>query len=285
MDIPKLTSHNLKGFLTILLIPVILFFIFYLPSDVKEMLILHRDYSNFYDLLTTHFVHEDLTNHLLPNVLIYLGAALLLYIFLSILNERKLFYTLFVTNCLIVPFIISLLWIPVNRLIWTRGLRSFGFSGIVSAFLGTLVFAYVLFLHRTLKVDISYAYLSSISFTALVFVLIYFTFTESFIITAASLLLFFVMFAYKTIKSIDKKAEMKLQEKLKNTQIAYIIVSILYLLILIFSLNLFPRQFIQENTTVNFLIHYVGFIIGIGVAQLIWQHSHGTILNSKTLQY
>ena len=260
MDIPKLTSHNLKGFLTIFLIPVILFFIFYLPSDVKEMLILHRDYSNFYDLLTTHFVHEDLTNHLLPNVLIYLGAALLLYIFLSTLNEKKLFYTLFVTNCLIVPFIISLLWIPVNRLIWTRGLRSFGFSGVASAFLGTLVFAYVLFLHRTLKVNTSYAYLSSISFTALVFVLIYFTFTESVIISViitASLLLFFVMFAYKTIKSIDKKAEMKLQEKLKNTQIAYIIVSILYLLILIFSLNLFPRQFIQENTTVNFLIHYL----------------------------
>ncbi|MEM3697397.1 MAG: hypothetical protein QXQ94_07865 [Candidatus Bathyarchaeia archaeon] len=246
------------------------------------MLILHRDYSNFYDLLTTHFVHEDLVNHLLPNVLIYLGATLLLYLFLFSQNEKKLFYKLFITNCLIVPFIISLLWIPVNRLIWTWAPRSFGFSGVVSAFLGTLVFAYVLFLHRTLKVDTLYSYLSSILFVALIFVLIYFTFTESIIITASLLLLFFVLFAYQTMKSIDKQVKMKLQEKLKNKIIVYIIVSILYLLILIFSLSLFPRQFIQENTTVNFLIHYMGFILGIGAAQLIWQHSnHNNYRNEK----
>jgi hypothetical protein len=209
-------------------------------------------------------------------MLVYLATALLLYGFLSVLNERRLFYKLFAFNCLAMPFILSLIWIAACKL-WSWNTRSLGFSGIASAFLGAFAFAYVLFLHRTLKVDTFYAYMSSILFPALIFVLTYFTLTITIATTTILLLATFIPLAYKTIKSIDPQAKNQFKERIKNPTTAIIIVNLLpyllYLIILIFSLSLFPTQIIQGNTTVNILIHYAGLILGIGIAQLLWHQT------------
>ena len=277
MGAQKLIKQNLTALLIILAILIILLFVFCLPNNVKKMLILHSDCSRFYDLLTCHFVHEDFANHLLPNILAYFVAVLLLYWVLNMLNERRFFYKLFAFNCLAMPFILSLVWIGACTF-WNAQTRSYGFSGITSAFLGALIFAYVLFLHKTLKLDTCYAYLSAIFLAALLFTLTYFTPTVTVIATAIALLAVFGTLAYKTVKSIDPQARNKLLEKIKNPKIAAITADLLllslYLVIFLLSLSLFPTQIVQGNTTVNILIHYAGFVLGIGNAQLIWQYFH-----------
>jgi len=118
---------------------------------------------------------EDFANHLLPNIFAYSIAIIPLHLILSKLNEKRLFYKLFAFNCLAMPFILSLIWIVVCKL-WSWNTRSLGFSGITSAFLGALVFAYALFLNKTLKVDTFYAYTSSILLPLIMLILTYFTY-------------------------------------------------------------------------------------------------------------
>lgn len=275
MNTKQLSSHCLEGALTICLIPVILFSIFCLPSDIRELLVLRSDSLNVLAFFTCHFVHEDFANHLLPNILAYFVAVVPLYWFLLRLNEKKLFYKLFFFNCLVMPFILSLIWIEACAF-WNIQTRSLGFSGINSAFLGALIFAYVLLLHERLRVNTSYASLSAMFFAALIFTLTYSTLTIIATTTIAAILLTaFIAFAYKTKKSIDPQAKNKLQEKIKNPKIAAASVNLLlpflYLLIFLFSLGIFPTQIIQGNITINVFIHYTGFVFGIGAAQLMWQ--------------
>jgi len=266
--VKRLVKQNWVGLTLIFTIPMILFFVFYLPSNVKEMLILHRDYSNVYDVFTTHFVHEEFSR-LISNVITYIIVALILYSFLIALREKRLFFKLFFANCLLVPFFISLIWIPFNKFIWVGVMRSFGFSGTVSSFIGAVIYAYVLFLHERLKVNSLYAFSSSISFVALLFGLFYITFTVSTVAIIGFVLIYFAWYAYKTIKSIDPKARMELIEKSKKPILVNILPLNLYLLIFLFSWTLFPIQFVQGNTAINFLIHYEGFLVGITIAHII----------------
>ncbi|MEM3616650.1 MAG: hypothetical protein QXG76_05570 [Candidatus Bathyarchaeia archaeon] len=172
------------------------------------------------------------------------------------------------------PFILSLVWVGVCAF-WNAHTRSYGFSGITSAFLGALIFAYVLFLHNILKVNTSYAHLSVMFFIAFLFTLTYFIPTTTITVIAIAVLATFSAFTYKTVKSIAPQAKNKLQEKIKNPKIAVILTNMLlpflYMLIFAFNLILFPTQIVQGNVIVNIFIHYTGFVFGIGAAQLIWQ--------------
>jgi large-conductance mechanosensitive channel len=266
--VKKLIKENWIGLILIFMIPLILLLVFFLPNSIRETLILHRDYSNIYDIFATHFVHEEFS-HLISNVITYIIVALILYSLLLALHEKRLFYELFFANCLLIPFFISLIWTPFNKFIWVGVMRSFGFSGIVSSFVGAVIYAYVLFLHEKFKVNSLYALYSSISFVALLFGLFYITFTASTVAIISFVLIYFVWYAYKMIKSIDQKAKMELIQKSKKPILVKILPFDLYLLIFLFSLSLFPIQFVQENTAINFLIHYEGFIMGIAVSFMI----------------
>jgi flagellar biosynthesis protein FlhB len=88
-------------FIILIGIPGLLYLLFLLPANVKEMLILHRDYFNGLDIFANNFIHEKL-EHLVKNVLIYTSFISILYF--SLLNNRKLFYKLLKINLLVIPF-------------------------------------------------------------------------------------------------------------------------------------------------------------------------------------
>lgn len=152
--IKNFLSQNWKDLIVIFIVPPALFLLFLLPNKVKEMLVLHRDYSNVYDIFTTNFIHEDFS-HLAFNITAYAVVILLLYILLLTLNKKELFYTLLILNLSVVPILISLVWIPVNKLVWTGALRTLGFSGIVSSISGMVIYAYILLLHKKLGLTLS----------------------------------------------------------------------------------------------------------------------------------
>lgn len=196
----------------IFIIPVALLFVFILPDKIKDLLILQVDSLNAFTLFSCHFVHEDFANQLLPNILAYFVAVLPLYQLLSALNEGRLFYKLFAFNILAMPFILSLIWVAACKL-WNAHTVSYGFSGIASAFLGALIFAYVLFLNKTQKADMYHATLLSMFFTALLFASTYFTPTPAFIAIIILLIVILIPTTYKTIKSIDPKPKTNSKKK------------------------------------------------------------------------
>jgi len=252
---------------TILAIPLLLSILhFSLPENLKEMLILHKSYLIGYELLTNHFIHDNL-QHLQGNIEYYLVLICLLYFPLLALNKRKLFYTLFILNLTILPIIISLIWIPININILPQkyAQRSFGFSGIVSSFLGMAVYAWILFFNKTLGINTLFAYISFMLVILVSFALIY---------TPNNLLLIFSTFAISlvllilTFKSIKKKAEERLVRRAKFPLIVKILKA--YVFVLYFGLFAFAFEMFPYNPAgTNIMVHYIGFVIGISTFFLL----------------
>lgn len=269
MMLKSLTKQNWIDLAIIFLIPVILFTVFLLPNQIKESLILHREASTIYSIFTTHFVHMKIT-HLISNVISYLIVVLFLYTFLFVMDKTNFFRKFLFTNLLLMPFLISFIWVPVNQFISTGVKTSFGFSGIVSSLFGTFIYVYVILLHERVKIKTHFAYISSIFFVLLLFILFYF---KSSLYTVMILILVAIVFgwsAYKTVKSINKKAKTDLIKKAKRPKYAkiflYISVFVLYLFIFVSAWHLFPIKFVIDNITINFFIHYVGFILGLSTS-------------------
>jgi len=76
----------------------------------------------------------------------------------------------------------------------------------------------------------------------------------------------FFITTYKTVRTIDKKAEPNLIRISKRLKLAKLSLPILYLVIILFSVALFPREFNQGSMKINFFIHYTGFIIGTALS-------------------
>ncbi|MBU5678411.1 MAG: hypothetical protein QXJ96_01125 [Candidatus Aenigmatarchaeota archaeon] len=151
----------------------------------------------------------------------------------------------------------------VNKFIWTGVEKTLGFSGIVSSINGAVVYSYIIFLNERVKINKLYATLSSISFSMFILILIYFEFyTRMLIGLIISAIVVFIM-AEKTLKTIDKKTEMKLIKNSKSSIKVRLYLPILYVIVIFFSFQLFPKNFAQGNVLTNFFIHYLGFIIGI----------------------
>jgi hypothetical protein len=285
-------NRSIDLFIFFIGIPSFLYLLFLLPADVKEMLILHRDYFNGVDIFANNFVHEDFS-HLESNLAAYIVFISILYI--ALFNNRRLFYILLMINLSIVPLVISLIWIPINRFIIRQILTTRGFSGIVSSIIGMVVFVYVLYLHKKIKINILYAYYSLLFFSALLLALTYLPLEKN-LLVIIFLFAIFLFELYQTIKSIDKRAEKKLAKELSkkvdvnlvkiskrlnvifpfmDLVIDFIVESSLffvYIITFLVSALLFPNTFIYGGTTVNFFIHYLGFVIGIIIFYLVSCH-------------
>lgn len=68
----------------------------------------------------------------------------------------------------------------------------------------------------------------------------------------------FFIATYKTVRTINKKAETNLIKISKRPKLVKLLLPILYLIVILFSLALFPREFVQGNVRINFFIHYTG---------------------------
>ncbi|MFH7917780.1 MAG: hypothetical protein QW631_00490 [Candidatus Aenigmatarchaeota archaeon] len=255
-------TQNWKDLVLVFITPMILFLLFLLPLDIKEMLVLNRDYPKIYTIFTANFIHEGF-DHLKYNIINYILSIFLLYFSVSKINKKYIFGRLLLVNLTLVPISISLIWMSVNKFIWTGVEKTLGFSGIVSSINGAVVYSYIIFLNERVKINKLYATLSSISFSMFILILIYFEFyTRMLIGLIISAIVVFIM-AEKTLKTIDKKTEMKLIKNSKSSIKVRLYLPILYVIVIFFSFQLFPKNFAQGNVLTNFFIHYLGFIIGI----------------------
>jgi len=252
----KVKEHLDFLLIALVVIPLILFALhFFIPEELKEKLALHRDYIIGYEIFTNHFIHTDL-KHLLENVISYLIAVVLLYVPLTFINEKRMFYILFILNLTILPIIISLIDIRISPLQYNKTL---GFSGIVSSFLGMETYAWILFLNKNLGINTVFA---SISFILLIFFSLAFVYAQNNLLLIFFSLAVSLVFLILTFKSINKKAEKKLIRRARFPLIVELLkalIFVFYFIVFVFALAMFP----YNPTGINIMAHYFGYLIGI----------------------
>jgi len=265
----KVKEHLDFLLIALVVIPLILFALhFFLPEELKEKLALHRDYIIGYEIFTNHFIHLDL-EHLLGNVISYLIAVILLYVSLTSINEKRMFYILFILNLTILPIIISLIWIPINKYIIIKFGSTRGFSGIVSSFVGMSICSIILSSFRKfgIKSKVAYFYLSILflSIFLLTLLLIYFSNDFTLLLLTLSISMITIILLISYFKSIDKEIGnkfIKVGEIRLKVKYGFLILYLsVFILLISFTFLAFP--FNPKNT--NIIVHYIGFIIGMFV--------------------
>jgi len=259
----------LLDLIVISLVPLVLILLFNLPDDIREQLVLHHNYSNGYDILTTHFVHDEAT-HLKNNIIGYLIFILPLYFLLHWMNMRNLFYFFLLLNLIFMPLLLSFIWIPINIFIFPQVPRNLGFSGINSAFLGMLGYSYALLLHKKLNVRFVNIFLIFLLFGLGVIPITYSKWLLTDFIAIIVIWSLFILLYYKTIKELDlQKAKNLLAETKKNFILG--IMLILPLVIYIIGLGpTFPKEIRSATSIINIISHYSGFLLGFIVPYILF---------------
>jgi Ca2+/Na+ antiporter len=200
-----------------------------------------------------------------------------------------------VINLFIVPLVISLIWILINRFLIKQISTTYGFSGIVSSIAGMVIYGCILYLHKKINIDILNACYSLLTFAALLLTLNYSSLKEN-LLAIIFLFAIFLFELYQTMKSINRKSKEKfvteLSEKAevcllkisKRLGILFYFVKLVadfivevslflvYLVAAFILAFLFPNTFIYGSTLVNLPIHYLGFVIGIAIFYLVSRH-------------
>lgn len=242
------------------IIPLILILFYILPSHIKQLFVLDRSNPNPFSLYFSSFVHLDF-NHFISNLLTYF---LLIFSILYLETNKKILYTFTALTFLFVPFITSFLFLTVVP----KELKtSIGFSNIVSAFNGYLLFAVFSFLKKLVK-SLSiyfYSFMIFLSFFVL-FVLNPLFFSWLIVIIPVLILLFILVFKEieKVFKTIKKSFFRIKKEKSILKLISKVSLWILIFVLTIFSLPiLIPTEIISNGYIINTLAHYAGYVFGL----------------------
>jgi hypothetical protein len=247
-----------KNLFLIFSVPVFLFFVYYLPAEMKEAFVLHLEFTNLADFYMMNFVHFT-PDHILTNAFIYAFSAIFTCaLFYLISEKKKLFLKIFLINLTLVPVLLSSFQFFVfNKIpLWTAQ-RSIGFSGIAAAFLGSFVFSCILNLDRKFKIKTICPAVFCLSLT------LFFLFAVLYAKDYNEILLIFAVIAVLAVSFFTEKfcsAERLTREK-KRELFSYAL--LIYLLTAIFCFILFPIVFRQNGEGVNIPLHYLGFIFGL----------------------
>jgi hypothetical protein len=236
---------------------VFLLFVYYLPAEIKEAFVLHLEFTNFADLYMMHFVHFA-PDHIFINAFIYAFSALLTCALLYLTSkDSKLFLRIFFKNLIIFPPILSLFqFFLFNKIPPWAAQRSFGFSAIAAAFLGSLVFSCILILDRIIKIRTICSAFFCLVLAFFIFSAVLYVKDYNIILPASAVLV--TAFAFFTAKFFSVE---RLQGKKKTELFCYAL--LVYSLTAIFCIFLFPLDFRHNGEGINIHLHYLGFIFGL----------------------
>jgi len=249
-----------KGFTVIFLIEIILVVIFLLPANIKNYFILNRFNPTLVSIYAMNFTHENII-HLAGNLVVFTMISFYVLLLLSIMRKTNYFYKLLAINLLLIPVVLSLSWLYFqNNVIKSLMQNTLGFSGINASLSGSLIFIFFLYIVKVNKIELNlnYAFYSFLFFTVFYLCLIYFQYLKQLtpLIVTSILSFSFYLLMIRSIKVLNKKLSKKW---------AIFLVSLSFVVIILFSNILFPV--IIGNTDI--LIHYFGFILGIVVTFIL----------------
>lgn len=242
------------------LIPLILLIIFFSLNIFKANFKLNLFSPQLINIFFSNYDHINL-NHLIGNLFFYL---MILGIIFYLETNKKLFLKISLLGLFILPFLLFLL----QKIIFGIFDLSYfpplsGFSGIVSFFMGYLIYVFYKNYREKLpeKININLFYI--LVFSGAVFWS--FSYSKAIFLLSSLILCCLILLNISQIKNIIL-LELSNLRKSKNKFLSLIHLGILLfnLGLIIFSMAiLIPQKILDGNTLTNILVHYIGYLIGL----------------------
>ncbi len=240
-------------------IPLLLIFFFVLPDSIKELFILNRENPSLLSFYFSSFVHSNL-DHFLHNLAYYLIS---IFLIINIETNRKRLYVFTVLIFILMPFATSFLFF---KILPEKIKFSQGFSDIVSAFIGYLLFCVFSYLKEKWYKKLSYNFLW---FLLILNILI--LCTMNYFLTPVYFIALFgflisIPLSIGDVKKIIKMGLAKIAEYKKyNLRVkAYELMIFSLTFPFVFYLPvLIPSKITYEGVVINIVSHYVGYALGV----------------------
>ncbi|MBN2094861.1 MAG: hypothetical protein JW727_02335 [Candidatus Aenigmarchaeota archaeon] len=264
---PKATAR-LSGFswpeyaLFLLLVPAVLALVYLLPDAARSFFILDLQSPTLSTIFLSSYTHSSLS-HLLGNLSWYLA---IIFLAMRLEPDRRRFLRFSLLAFFALPFISHYL---VSIILPSLKGTSQGFSAIVSAYLGYLLY-------------VIYDYLKINYFPKMQFSFLYFLLSINFVIWSAVygmwtiffLMVFFSLaLAYVNIEAILEVSRKLLRQnaKLERTNIRKRLFASFAAVLPFCFFMLAPLDIVSGGVLINILAHYLGYVFGVASgAALSW---------------
>ncbi|NMX21828.1 hypothetical protein C5S30_05240 [ANME-1 cluster archaeon GoMg4] len=247
-----------------LFIPSILIFIFFLPSGIKDLFTLKINDPTIISIFFSNYTHENL-KHLIDNLFGYLFIIFLLF---NIEVNKRFLNFISLLNFILLPIILSLLmiyYLPKNSP------PVLGFSGIVSAFTGYLLYSTYAYIKHNYYSYLNHYFIVLLFMVNVIILSIYNPIMHILLIPSLILTIALLYLNIKPIKEIISKLILLPHQLIEQISIwiyKFTIFSLTFFFI--FSLWIFlPYNIKIGSALINTLAHYSGYVFGVFVPMLI----------------
>jgi hypothetical protein len=235
------------------IIPLVLFLFFGLPENLQNQIILKPLEPTIISAFFSNYLHTNI-EHLAGNLSFYLIVMLLLF---NLETDKKRFYVTALGLFVILPLISSASII----LVLSRINSSLGFSGIVSGFLGYMVY--------TLYAKVKQNYYSQLTYKFLWLLLMLNVFVWSISwpnynsLIISSVMTVLLLYAnWKAIKETWLKININVKSSVKGFLPRIGFISLTLAFAVFGMLILLPRDIVNQGNMINILAHYIGYQCG-----------------------
>jgi hypothetical protein len=271
---PVLVSLKTKPkrdyFIFFILVPLIIFVIYLLPENIRNIFILYPSNPTIISVFLSNYTHTGFT-HLSGNVFNYFVVGFLIFVFEA---GRKRFYINMLLLFTVLPVLCSLL-----TLYYLPNSASWGFSGIVAGWMGYLLYAVYGYIKEEWRIALNANFVFLMVMINLLILLSIYKWLGWLYGLLLSLLLILIVLIRNDLRAMVRKLVnmssdfgMELRKSWKSFGFIFVKSGIFALTInfLLFGFfDLFPPQIKINGTIVNILVHYSWYCFGVFVPLMI----------------
>ncbi len=246
-----------------LIVPLILIIIYLLPQSTKDIFILKTQHPTLVSIFFSNYTHSTL-DHIENNLVSYLMVMFLIF---NINTNKKIFHIISLLNFIVVPIISSLLTILII-LSFSGSTSSQGFSAVVSAFIGYLLYSVYSHLKKFYYPGLNSSFVTLIYIINAVIWAVYFSLTDAFysfnihVLIVLSIVILALCFLYLNRALIKEIATILTHLKKQGSLSFYSALIFCFTILFIFPFwFLLPSQTLSSNT--NTIAHFVGYCFGV----------------------
>jgi len=260
--------------LLFLAFPAFISLVMLLPLAIRESLTLKIYAYSSWQLITHAFVHNELS-HLWNNLKGYFIFGFILLIFANRAGEKKNLFLLFLFTLFSLPIISSMIEILIYPMLMPLIKTSQGSSALLSAMVGFFPAFWIYHFSTRQKNN-----LLNVNFFVLAFSYVAFLF--SMVYYAAHKNAVFIMLVLAGVICSGFRCRKNLKLLLKGIVSAssgnvffHCLTILMPTLFMIAPLLLFPFKIVQDNSIVDFFMHYIGLIYGMSISFIFlkWKFS------------
>ena len=248
--------------------------VFLLPQTIKDnYFILDLTNPSYHTMFLSNYVHSNF-DHFFENIAMYYVAIILIFNFATKQTSHMFSGWIFTISIFaILPFLLSIVTLEYINI----PISSQGFSGIVAAFIGYIIYTMYNFLKTNYDENINPNFICLI---LMINVLLTLPNLDSAPEVYLIICLIIAVLLYmqknsivKFITSAKKENKQKSRKQLSLPAQFYLIISYSFLILSLFLLpSLIPKNVFNDHMITNTMAHYTGYVFGIFIP-LIIEHS------------